>query len=129
MDQAEALSSLLPELRKIAPDILLYTGYTIEQLHGMKDENIEAALSQLSVLVDGEYIKKRNNNCPMRGSDNQKVLFFDKAVREMYKEYMRSGNAIQNFTIGNSVVSVGIHSADYPERLEKLIAEKNLIIE
>ena len=95
----------------------------------MKDENIEAALSQLSVLVDGEYIKKRNNNCPMRGSDNQKVLFFDKAVREMYEGYMRSGNAIQNFTIGNSVVSVGIHSADYPERLEKQIAEKNLIIE
>ena len=129
MDQAEALSGLLPELRKIAPDILLYTGYTIEQLHGMKDENIEAALSQLSVLVDGEYIKKRNNNCPMRGSDNQKVLFFDKAVREKYEEYMRSGNAIQNFSIGISVVSVGIHSADYPERLEKLIAEKNLIIE
>ena len=129
MDQAEALSGLLPELRKIAPDILLYTGYTIEQLHGMKDENIVAALSQLSVLVDGEYIKKRNNNCPMRGSDNQKVLFFDKAVREMYEGYMRSGNAIQNFTIGNSVVSVGIHSADYPERLEKQIAEKNLIIE
>ena len=63
MDQAEALSGLLPELRKIAPDILLYTGYTIEQLHGMKDENIEAALSQLSVLVDGEYIKKRNKKC------------------------------------------------------------------
>lgn len=129
MAQAEALSSLLPELRKIAPDILLYTGYTIEQLHGMKDENIEAALSHLSVLVDGEYIKERNNNCPMRGSDNQKVLFFDKTVREKYEEYMHSGNAIQNFTIGNSVVSVGIHSADYPERLEKLIAEKNLIIE
>ena len=129
MEQADELCNLLPELRNIAPDILMYTGFKIKQLYEMRDRNVDSVLAQVSVLVDGEYIMERNNNCPMRGSDNQKVLFLDESLRKKYSEYMQKGNAIQNFTIGNSVVSVGIHNANYLEQFEKLISEKKLITE
>ncbi|MGN1119851.1 MAG: 4Fe-4S single cluster domain-containing protein [Oscillospiraceae bacterium] len=127
IEQAEELSRLLPELREISTDILLYTGFTIEQLHEQQSSCVNSVLEKVSVLVDGEYIMERNNNCPLRGSDNQRVIFLDESQREKYEEYMRRGNAIQNFTIGNSVVSVGIHNADYDKQLAKLIAKKNLI--
>lgn len=129
MEQAQELCSFLPKLKDISSDILMYTGFTIEQLYEMQDVNVNAALKQISVLVDGEYIMERNNNCPMRGSDNQKMIFLDESLRVKYEQYMQKGNEIQNFTIGNSVVSVGIHSADYQDKLKKKLVEKNLIVD
>lgn len=124
MEQPE-LAALLPELREISGDILLYTGYTLEQLRGMSGAS--GVLENVSVLIDGEYIAERNNGCPLRGSDNQRVIFLDESRRAGYEEYMRQGNMIQNFTVWNSVISVGIHGADYPGELERRLAERNLL--
>lgn len=119
------LAWLLPELRGISWDILLYTGYTLEQLRAMPGAS--GVLENVSVLIDGEYIEERNNGCPLRGSDNQRVIFLDESLRQSYEDYMRNGNMIQNFTVGSGVVSVGIHSADYPAELERRLAEKELL--
>ena len=51
MNQAEALQSLLPELRKINPDILVYSGYTLEELRGLKSTAVETVLRQIAVLM------------------------------------------------------------------------------
>lgn len=124
MEQPE-LAGLLPELREISGDILLYTGYTLEQLREIPGAS--GVLENVSVLIDGEYIAERNTGCPLRGSDNQRVIFLDESLRAVYEEYMRQGNMIQNFTVGNSVVSVGIHGADYPVELERRLTERNLV--
>ena len=124
MEQPE-IAGLLPELREISGDILLYTGYTLEQLREMPGAS--GVLENVSVLIDGEYIAERNTGCPLRGSDNQRVIFLDESLRAVYEEYMRQGNMIQNFTVENSVVSVGIHGADYPVELERRLTERNLV--
>ena len=56
MYQWEDLQALISLLRNLSDDILVYTGYTrdelsAEQLHG------------IAVLIDGEYIESHNNNC------------------------------------------------------------------
>lgn len=124
MEQPE-LAGLLPELREISGDILLYTGYTLEQLRAMPGAS--GVLENVSVLIDGEYIAERNTGCPLRGSDNQRVIFLDESLRAGYEEYMSRGNMIQNFTVGNSVISVGIHGADYSGELERRLTERNLL--
>ncbi len=127
MEQPEELALLLPELRRISRDILVYTGYTLEELKRMRSDCIDNVLENTAVLIDGKYIKERNNGCPLRGSDNQRVICIDEGFRSVYEEYMRRGNEIQNFTSGNSVISVGIHSPDYQEQLELRLSEKNLL--
>lgn len=127
MEQAEELSLLLTQLRGISEDILIYTGYTLEQLRQKKSAAVNSVLKNTAVLIDGLYIEERNNGCPLRGSDNQRVIFIDEEYRPAYEEYMKQGNEIQNFTIGSSVVSVGIHSPGYPEQLDRRLMEKNLM--
>ena len=107
MYQAKELQELISLLRNISEDILVYTGYGISEL---KSEN----LIGISVLIDGEYIKERNTDCFLRGSDNQKIHILDSRYRERYSEYIRLGNnKIQNFMTPDGVISVGIHRTDF----------------
>lgn len=110
MNQAVALVKLIGPLSVISSDILIYTGYTIEALREKHDPSIDAVLSSIAVLIDGEYIEDLNDNTFLRGSSNQRVNVLNPAYREIYRRYLEEGhNQIQNFTTTDGVVSVGIH--------------------
>ena len=111
LEQAEELLELLTELKDIIPDILVYTGYTYGELQAEWPEEMLKRLEQyVSVLIDGPYIDEKNNACPLRGSDNQELYFFDKNYEAQYREYLTRGRKIQNVFMGNSLISVGIHN-------------------
>jgi anaerobic ribonucleoside-triphosphate reductase activating protein len=111
--QAEALDMLTEKLTAISDDILIYSGYELQELHELKSEHIESVISRSAVLIDGKYIAELNNNCTMKGSENQQIHIFNNKYRKAYEEYLSQENRIQNFTIGNSVISVGIHKRDF----------------
>lgn len=120
--QADELTVLLKRIKVIASDILVYTGYTIDEL----DYTDRKALEHVSVLIDGRYIQELNDEAPLRGSANQQMNFLEPELREKYEAYLAQGNKIQNFTLGNSVISVGIHNANYNVSLIKKAEEHGL---
>lgn len=121
--QPETLAELLPRLREVAGDILVYTGYRREELSAHSK-----ILSQISVLIDGPYIEERNHNCRLRGSDNQEIHILEDALRAKYETYLReNGNQIQNFMTGGGVISVGIHRPGYREEFRAALAKKGLL--
>lgn len=107
MEQSDDLSILLRELKRISDDILVYTGCEIEELD-------EKQLKNISVLIDGKYIKELNNNSLLRGSLNQRIHILEEEQRAKYETYLNTeSNKIQNFTTNDGVVSVGIHKPDF----------------
>lgn len=105
--QPDALSNLLEQIKKISDDILVYTGY-------MKDELPAPLLKNIAVLIDAPYIKARNNNCRLRGSDNQTIYILNENYRVVYEDYLSTTeNQIQNFTAKDGIISVGIHRPDF----------------
>lgn len=122
--QQEALRELLPHLADISDDILVYTGFEYDE--DFRRENADI-LSYVTVLIDGRYIRERNRNCFLRGSDNQRISILQDRHRERYLKYIREGhNQVQNFRTGNGFISVGIHGADYEKELKKRLLEKGL---
>ena len=122
--QPEGLQELLPYLSSVSSDILMYTGYVYEDI---KDRYADI-LKFVSVLIDGPYIEERNNNCPLRGSDNQRVLILQEELRNKYETYL-SGytNKIQNFPSKDGVISVGIHKRGYTGELQKALLRKGVL--
>ena len=110
MDQPEGLSQLITQLSAYSKDILIYTGYRIDELKKREDPATNIILSRTAVLIDGEYREEENIDVLLRGSSNQRIHILIPEMAEGYEKYLASAhNQIQNFTTLNGVVSVGIH--------------------
>lgn len=66
-------------------DILVYSGYTIEELRLLKDADVDYCLTHIAALIDGRYDETLNDKKGIRGSSNQRV--------HVYKYYGRYAKA------------------------------------
>ena len=114
MDQAEELSELVIRLKEYSEDILIYTGYRIEQLQDRNDADTDRILTRVAVLIDGEYREEENTNVLLRGSANQRIFILSPVMENKYRDYLETAhNQIQNFILRDGVVSVGIHKRGF----------------
>lgn len=76
MEQAFALEKLAGRLiNKGIEDILIYSGYTIEEIFSEGDENKINLLKKCNTLIDGRFdISKKDLRLPFRGSANQRII-------------------------------------------------------
>lgn len=85
-EQPEELLALVKELKAMeVEDILVYSGYTIEDLRDKNSETKEI-LSLIGVLIDGKYIDELNDNKSIRGSSNQRIHILNNNLYERYHD-------------------------------------------
>ena len=95
-------------------DILIYTGYQIEQLRDKHDNRVDAILAEIAVLIDGPYIQELNSDIGnLKGSDNQRVIFCNEKFKALYEGYYCETRRMQEFQIGNYVIAAGIPTKQY----------------
>ena len=77
LEQASELMKLLSIIRGAYDDILVYTGFTLEELPRAIGTDVWEALKPLiDVLIDGPYVDELNvPDCALRGSTNQRVIY------------------------------------------------------
>ena len=127
-EQSAELAQLLEEISDITQDVLVYTGGALEALLASGDPAVPGILSHIAVLIDGDYRQDLNDVSPLTGSSNQRIHYLRTCVRPAYEAFMRDARgAVQNFTIGSSIVSVGIHHAGYAADLPEHVTRKGLI--
>lgn len=74
--QAEGLSYLARRVRKEGLSVMVFSGYTLEEIKRLPDPNAAALLAETDLLVDGRYeAERRTTKRRWIGSENQ-VLHF-----------------------------------------------------
>ena len=73
--QYEELCAMTKMLLELTDDILVYTGYTFEQLKESNNGYIFDILNSIAVIIDGKYVEDKNSAQPLIGSSNQKIHF------------------------------------------------------
>ena len=123
-DQPEALLAILMMLKERSQrplDVMIYTGFTLEELVAKENEAIHQVLAHYTdVLVDGRYVEELNDGNPLRGSSNQNILLLSERysradLERCLERKKRKANPRKvefHFTDGRLVL-VGI-----PEKLE-----------
>lgn len=115
-EQPDALLNVLRGVRTVFRDILVYTGFTLEEIRGGKcsDAGVRC-LELIDVLVDGPYIKERNvPGCVLRGSDNQRIHYLRPDAQTQYESYLKQGRILESFAHDGTMIIVGI-----PNRRDK----------
>lgn len=108
LDQAEELGEFVCGLQ-FKTEILVFSGYRLDELR--IDPVKKKFLTQIDVLVDGEYINEKNDGkAPLRGSTNQTIHYLNDTIVDKYEKYLLRGRQIQNFVYEYKTLSVGIHN-------------------
>ena len=108
----EALNEMVQSLASVCDDILIFTGYRIEELRLQKNEAIDSVLNICAALIDGPYIEELNDNKGLRGSSNQRCLIFK--YHDRYQGIETSDRVLQNVMYGNKVLTIGIPQGEMP---------------
>ena len=102
----EALQALVRALARIHDDILIFTGYTIEELRARNDDSVNDVLSTCAALIDGPYVRELNDGIGLKGSSNQRCWIFK--YQEKYAGIEAEPRALQTVVYGKGLLTIGI---------------------
>lgn len=104
-------------------DILIYSGYTYSELKNKLNPIIDKILTNIAVLIDGPYIDDLNDDTGnMKGSKNQNIIYLNPEYEEKYTSYYKETREMQEFRIGNYIISAGIPTKAY---IQKFVSDSD----
>lgn len=113
-DQPEGLLSLVLCFKKLFnDDILVYSGYTLEQLKKKNSDAINAVLEEIAVLIDGPYEPDKNDGVGIRGSSNQRLCVF--RHKERYRDLEKAERELQAVFADGRLWLLGIPGGESEE--------------
>lgn len=97
--QVDALYSLLSSIReKSNLGVIIYTGFTLEELRKMDNPKVTQIISEMAdIIIDGEYVEELNDGIALKGSSNQRVNFITEryvSERTLYEQNQRDVEVI-----------------------------------
>ena len=113
--QPAGMAELIGLLRKSTKlDIMVYTGYTLQELQQQDNANVNYILNNIDLLIDGEYIEELNNNKIYRGSDNQQIWFLSDKYLPFKEKMENTCNRSLEFVFRNGeVFTVGLPAKNF----------------
>lgn len=85
--QAEELIPIAKAVKESGKDVVIYTGFTLEQLERMSNKYTDELLSYCDTLIDGRFIlAERDLTLTFRGSRNQRIIDMDEYRRKNEQE-------------------------------------------
>ena len=126
-DQSEELSELVKYMHKYTDDILIYSGYTYDELVCRRDSFTTEILNNIAALVDGRYIDELNNGNLIKGSDNQVLYIFNKKYEQEYRKLDGTAEIrpVENFVCAYSnIITAGFQKRDFREDFAERLKNK-----
>ncbi len=133
MDQAEALTELIEELRRRRgdnPSFMSYTGYIFEELQKNWLQSQQRFVSNIDILIDGPFIESQYANLLWRGSANQRVYFLTPRYKDWESRINEPGQGLEFEFDENGVIQwAGIPPLNFKENFQKLMELQGVKIE
>lgn len=124
--QAEALARLLVAIRENTfLDVMLYSGYTLDELREWRNPAVEMALACADLLIDGEYVEEENDNALYRGSANQQIWFLSDKYLPYKEKIMNAKNrSIQFVNTEAGLFMIGIPARGFKRKFFNTLIKK-----
>ena len=126
--QAGPLAAMIALMQACRPlTVMVYTGFTLQQIRQDGDANQKALLGSVDILVDGPYMAERATAKRWRGSDNQIIHF-------LTPRYARLAHQIDDETFAldvqvggdGTVIWMGIPPPGFRDRFEEGLKARHI---
>jgi anaerobic ribonucleoside-triphosphate reductase activating protein len=87
--QARALGILAQRIRRAGLSVMVYSGYTVEQLVSVVEPDAMWLLYSTDLVMDGPYRRELPTQRPWRGSDNQRLIALSQRYADRVEEWNR----------------------------------------
>lgn len=102
-------------------DILIYTGFGLNELIDRNDENINFILTHIAVLIDGPFDVNLVDSVPLRGSSNQNVWILNSKYKNEYEKLLMEDKTVDIFCFEDDIHFIGIPFDGYDRLYRKLL--------
>ena len=109
--QAEALCQLVQVIKEENKGVIIYSGYTYQELKQKKDKYIDLLLDMTDLLIDGPYIESLDSQEAGRGSSNQNYIFLTPRYIQNQDYFCGERHAVI-YTDHNQYIMEGIPSKE-----------------
>ncbi len=121
--QAEALADMITRIRSVKDTgIIIYTGYTLEELQESEDGGVHKLLACCDLLVDGEYIEALNDGKNLRGSSNQRAIPLTSRYEKNAAQYGTENGTVEFIMHEDKIRMVGIPPTGVLKQFQDIIA-------
>lgn len=119
--QAEPLIKLIKKIREaIDLGVIIYTGYTIEELVSSDNEHQRMLLTMCDLIIDGAYVESLNDGKNLRGSSNQRAIPLNDRYKDFSKEIGTKPAEVEFFFQEEKISMVGVPSLEILERFKNI---------
>lgn len=101
-----ALCELVSKLNNITNDILVFSGYTYEELKARNDKNIDQVFSIISAIIAGPFLKELHSDIGLKGSSNQRIIAFKNF--DKYENVDSERRELQIVCVNERLITIGI---------------------
>ena len=120
--QAKQLTKLIDIIQKeIDLGVIIYTGFTHEELVQSSNDDFLKLLDKCDLLVDGAYDESLNDGKNLRGSSNQRAIPLTERYKEFSAEFGTKPAEVEFFFQEEKVSMVGVPSAEVLKRFKNTI--------
>lgn len=125
--QAQALYELVNLIRaKRDIGIIVYTGYTLDEILQSKDLYMCRFLEQIDLLIDGPYIEELNDGMNLRGSSNQRAIALTARYESDVDGYGSKKAEVEFFMKEDKVLMVGVPDSNILNRFKYAFKEETI---
>lgn len=125
--QAQALYELVNLIRaKRDIGIIVYTGYTLDEILQSKDLYMCRFLEQIDLLIDGPYIEELNDGMNLRGSSNQRAIALTARYESDVDGYGSKKAEVEFFMKEDKVLMVGVPDSNTLNRFKYAFKEETI---
>lgn len=80
-EQAELLAEVGRAVHELGGDVVAFSGFSYAQLRDEIRPGARALLDVVDLLIDGPFLRARRTHAPLRGSDNQQLVFLSARIK------------------------------------------------
>lgn len=103
-------------------DLLVYSGFTYDEI--IQNDDLKKVIPLIDVLIDGRYLEALNDDFPLRGSSNQKIIFFNETLLPTYQRYLTGFRDLQFIQSDEKLNIYGIVSTSFLNAYHKIIKKE-----